>query len=102
MPSLAAISKIDFPFNVDQQEVKQFAGEFFALSISQVEKMLSAFPSLVVKKAEPTLKEIHGALHSNFIPKMVTGIWWATIHLFSLSKIRKNSHTSFMLKSATR
>jgi alkylresorcinol/alkylpyrone synthase len=49
MPSLAAISKIDFPFKVDQQEVKQFAREFFALSISQVEKMLGAFDNTEIK-----------------------------------------------------
>ena len=43
MPSLAAISTIDFPFRVDQQEVKQRAKELFSASFPQVERMLSAF-----------------------------------------------------------
>lgn len=43
MPSLAALSKIDFPFKTDQQEVKQYAKNLFAPSFPQVERMLSAF-----------------------------------------------------------
>lgn len=43
MPTLAAISTIDFPFKVDQQEVKQYANSLFAPSYPQVERMLSAF-----------------------------------------------------------
>jgi len=43
MPSLAAISKIDFPFKVDQQEVKLRAKELFITSFPQVERMMSAF-----------------------------------------------------------
>src|ERR1035437_5593083 len=43
MPSLAAISTIDFPFKTDQQEVKQYAKDLFAPSYPQVERMLSAF-----------------------------------------------------------
>ena len=43
MPSLAAISKIDFPFRVCQQEVKQYAKNLFAPSFPQVERMMSAF-----------------------------------------------------------
>ncbi|MBV5281835.1 MAG: hypothetical protein JZU53_05295 [Paludibacter sp.] len=43
MPTLAAISTIDFPFKTDQQEVKQYANSLFAPSYPQVERMLSAF-----------------------------------------------------------
>lgn len=43
MPTLAAISTIDFPFKADQQEVKQYANNLFAPSYPQVERMLSAF-----------------------------------------------------------
>src|SRR5665647_1925683 len=49
MPSLAAISKIDFPFKVDQQEVKQRAKELFVPSFPQVERMLSAFDNTEIK-----------------------------------------------------
>jgi len=43
MPSLAAISKIDFPFKVDQQEVKHRAKGMFITSYPQVERMMSVF-----------------------------------------------------------
>jgi alkylresorcinol/alkylpyrone synthase len=49
MPSLAAISKIDFPFKIDQQEVKQRAKELFVPSFPQVERMLSAFDNTEIK-----------------------------------------------------
>lgn len=43
MPSLAAISKIDFPFKTDQQDVKEYAKKLFAVSFPEVERMLSTF-----------------------------------------------------------
>jgi alkylresorcinol/alkylpyrone synthase len=43
MPSLAAIAKIDFPYKVSQQEVKEGAKALFAPSFPQVERMMSAF-----------------------------------------------------------
>ena len=43
MPSIAAISKIDFPYKVDQQEVKRRAKDVFITSFPQVERMMSAF-----------------------------------------------------------
>ena len=43
MPSLAAISTIDFPFKTNQQKVKQYANDLFAPSYPQVERMLIAF-----------------------------------------------------------
>ena len=49
MPSLAAISKIDFPFRVEQGKVKQFAQKLFAPSFPQVERMMSAFDNTEIK-----------------------------------------------------
>ena len=49
MPTLAAISKIDFPFRVEQKEVKQLAKDLFAPSFPQVEQMLSAFDNTEIK-----------------------------------------------------
>src|ERR1700690_703846 len=49
MPSLAAISKIDFPFRVDQQDVKKFAQDLFSTSFPQVERMMSAFDNTEIK-----------------------------------------------------
>ena len=49
MPLLAAVSKIDFPFRVDQQEVKQYAKELFAPSFPQIERMMSAFDNTEIK-----------------------------------------------------
>jgi alkylresorcinol/alkylpyrone synthase len=47
--SLAAVSKIDFPFRVDQQEVKQCAKDMFSPSFPQVERMMSAFDNTEIK-----------------------------------------------------
>ena len=49
MPSLAAISKIEFPFKIDQQKVKQLAKELFASSFPQMEQMLSTFDNTEIK-----------------------------------------------------
>ena len=43
MPSLAAISKIDFPFKTNQQDVKEYAKKLFAASFPEVERILSTF-----------------------------------------------------------
>ncbi|PXV65517.1 alkylresorcinol/alkylpyrone synthase [Dysgonomonas alginatilytica] len=43
MPSLAAISKIDFPFKTSQQDVKEYAKNLFSASFPEVERMMSAF-----------------------------------------------------------
>ena len=43
MPSLAAVAKIDFPYKVSQQKVKEGAQALFAPSFPQVERMMSAF-----------------------------------------------------------
>ncbi len=43
MPSLAAISKIEFPFKTDQQSVKEYAKGLFLPSFPEVVRMLSAF-----------------------------------------------------------
>lgn len=49
MPSLAAISKIDFPYRVDQGKVKACAQELFAPSFPAVAKMMSAFDNTEIK-----------------------------------------------------
>ncbi|MCX6237116.1 MAG: type III polyketide synthase [Bacteroidia bacterium] len=49
MPSIVAVSKIDFPFKVDQQEVKQGARVLFAPSFPQIDKILSAFDNTEIK-----------------------------------------------------
>lgn len=49
MPSLAAISKIDFPFRVEQEKVKQSVREVFAPTFSQIEKMMSVFDNTEIK-----------------------------------------------------
>jgi alkylresorcinol/alkylpyrone synthase len=49
MPSLAAISKIDFSYKVEQQMVKEGARNLFAPSYPQVERMMSAFDNTEIK-----------------------------------------------------
>lgn len=43
MPSLAAVSTIDFPFRTSQQSVRDFAKEVFASSFSDIERLLPVF-----------------------------------------------------------
>lgn len=43
MPSLAAVSKIDFPYKTSQQDVKDFAEEVFASSFPDVGRLLPVF-----------------------------------------------------------
>lgn len=43
MPSLIAVSKIDFPNKVSQQAVKDFAKEVFASSFPEIRRMLPVF-----------------------------------------------------------
>jgi alkylresorcinol/alkylpyrone synthase len=49
MPSLLAISKIDFPYRVEQEKVKESVQELFAPSFPQIEKMMSAFENTEIK-----------------------------------------------------
>jgi len=49
MPSLAAISKIDFPFKVEQDKAKQCAKEVFMSSFPQIERLLGAFDNTEIK-----------------------------------------------------
>ena len=49
MPSLAAISKIDFPFRIEQEKVKKCAQELFEPSFPQVQKMMSVFDNTEIK-----------------------------------------------------
>jgi len=43
MPTLAAISTIDFPFKENQQEIKKLAKSLFSPSFPEIERILSAF-----------------------------------------------------------
>jgi alkylresorcinol/alkylpyrone synthase len=49
MPSLAAISKIDFPYKVDQEKAKQCAKDVFIGSFPQIERLLGAFDNTEIK-----------------------------------------------------
>ncbi|GAA4454279.1 type III polyketide synthase [Rurimicrobium arvi] len=49
MPKLAAVSTIDFPYRVNQEEVKQCALELFEPSFPQVSRMMSAFDNTEIR-----------------------------------------------------
>lgn len=49
MPSLAAVSKIDLPFKVNQNDVKESARDFFRSSFPDVERILSAFDNTEIE-----------------------------------------------------
>lgn len=65
MPSLSAVSKIDFPFRIAQAQVKQLAQELFTPSFPKIEKMMSAFDNTEIKTrnlCKPV--EYYSATHS--------------------------------------
>jgi len=49
MPSLIAISKIEFPFKINQEQAKQCAKDVFISSFPQIERMLGAFDNTEIK-----------------------------------------------------
>ncbi len=49
MPTLAAISKIDFPFRIEQEKVKKIAQELFTPSFPKIERMLNVFDNTEIK-----------------------------------------------------
>lgn len=49
MPSLAAISKIDFPFRIEQEKVKKIIEELFTPSFPQIKKMMPVFDNTEIK-----------------------------------------------------
>ena len=49
MSTLAAISKIEFPHKVVQQEVKNYARKFFAHSFPQVDRLMGVFDNTEIK-----------------------------------------------------
>ncbi|MFO7864001.1 MAG: 3-oxoacyl-[acyl-carrier-protein] synthase III C-terminal domain-containing protein [Salinivirgaceae bacterium] len=49
MPSLAAISKIDFPHKVEQQKLKEGVRALFAPSYPQIERMMGVFDNTEIK-----------------------------------------------------
>ncbi len=49
MPSLAAVSIIDFPYKTDQQEAKQYAGKLFASASLNIDRMMQVFENTEIK-----------------------------------------------------
>lgn len=49
MPSLAAVSKIDFPYKTSQQTVKAFAEEVFASSFQDIKRLLPVFDNTEIE-----------------------------------------------------
>lgn len=49
MPSLAALSTIDFPYKTSQQTVRDFAKEVFAPSFRDIDRMLSVFDNTQIE-----------------------------------------------------
>ena len=49
MPFIATVSKIDFPYKVDQQKVKEFAKDFFSPHFPPAERLMSVFDNTEIK-----------------------------------------------------
>jgi len=108
MPSLAAISKIDFPFKVDQEKVKQCAKDLFAASFPQVERMMGAFDNTEIKKRN-LCKPLHyySALHTfqeqnaEYIRTTLEYSVKAIEECISAAQIGKNEITDIIFISTT-
>jgi len=108
MPLLAAISKIDFPFKVDQQEIKQYAKDFFAPSFPQVERMLSAFDNTEIKtrnlcKPLDYYSSLHSFEEQNkvFIQLALDYSVKAVEECLALAQIKKEEITDLIFVSST-
>ncbi len=49
MPSLVSVSTIDFPYQTDQQQIKQFAKELFSPAFPEIERILSSFDNTKIR-----------------------------------------------------
>ena len=108
MPSLASISKIDFPFKVDQQNVKESIKNLFVPSFPQVERMLSAFDNTEIKTRN-FCKPLHyySTLHSfkeqnaEYIRISLEYSVKAVEECISSAKINKDEITDIIFVSTT-
>ena len=108
MPSLAAISTIDFPFKIDQQQVKERAKELFMPSFPQVERMLSAFDNTEIKtrnfcKPLSYYSDVHSFQDQNleYIKVSLEYSVKAVEACLSLAKIDKTEITDIIFISST-
>jgi alkylresorcinol/alkylpyrone synthase len=108
MPTLAAISKIDFEYKVQQQLVKDCAREMFAPSFPQVEKILSAFDNTEIKTrnfCKPL--EYYTSVHSfqeqnaDYIKIALQYAVKAIEDCIALAKIKKDEITDLIFVSTT-
>jgi len=108
MPSLAAISKIDFPFKVAQQEVKLCAQNLFEPSFPQVARMMSAFDNAEIKtrnfcKPLSYYSEPHSFQEQNddYIRISLEYSVKAITECIALAQINKESITDIIFLSTT-
>jgi alkylresorcinol/alkylpyrone synthase len=65
MPSLVAISKIDFPFKVKQQIIKQAVQELFEPSFQSINKMMSVFDNTEIESRNLCMPlDYYSTIHS--------------------------------------
>ena len=108
MPQLAAVAKIDFPYRIDQQEVKQYAKKLFEPSFPQVEKMLCAFDNTEIKtrnfcKPLEYYSTVHGFQEQNaeYIRLALEYAIKAIEACIASAKIRKEEITDIIFISTT-
>lgn len=108
MPSLAAISKIDFPHKTDQQELKEFARGVFTKSFPEIGKMLPVFDNTEIKtrnlcKPLDYYTRLHTFQEQNreYIQLSLDYSIQAIEECLSLSKISKEQITDLIFVSST-
>lgn len=108
MPSLAAISKIDFPFKTDQQSIKEYAKGLFTPSFPEVVRMLGAFDSTEIVtrnlcKSLDYYSDVHTFREQNleYIRLSLEYSVKAIEECISLAKISKDDITDIIFVSTT-
>ena len=69
MPFIATVSKIDFPYKVEQQKVKEHAKEFFLPNFPQAERLMSVFDNTEIKSRNFCKPLESYVLHNSFQEK---------------------------------
>lgn len=108
MPSLAAISKIDFPFKTEQHNIKEYAKSLFSPSFPEIGRMLNIFDNTEIKtrnlcKELSYYSEIHTFREQNleYIRLALEYSIKAAEECISLAQINKDHITDIVFVSTT-
>jgi len=108
MPSIAAISKIDFPHKLDQQFVKEYVRNMFANDFPLVERLIEAFDNTEIKQrnfCQPlSYYDLHHSFHDHNLEYIRISLEYsikAIEDLLLKAKLNKGDITDIIFVSTT-